>query len=61
MPPPSATWTLRCPPVPPTLYRSFSKMIYCDCGDGLVKIATVDKSTCLQAVPGDAGGCSAMG
>lgn len=35
-------------------------MLYCDCRDGLVRIATVDKVTCLQAVPADsqAGGAA---
>lgn len=45
--------TASCPP----LLRSFNKMVYCDGADGGVRIATVDKVTCLQAVPpGDPGG-----
>jgi hypothetical protein len=39
--------------IPQTVNPSFNKMLYCDCADGLVRIATVDKVTCLQAVPAD--------
>lgn len=40
----------------PVPTRSFNKMVWCDGADGLVRIPTVDKVTCLQAVPGgDAG------
>lgn len=31
--------------------HNFNKMVYCDGVDGSVRIATVDKVTCLQAVP----------
>lgn len=31
--------------------HSFNKMVYCDGADGSVRIATVDKVTCLAAVP----------
>lgn len=42
--------------------HNFNKMLYCDCRDGLVRIATVDKVTCLQAVPADsqAGACDGV-
>lgn len=36
--------------------HNFNKMVYCDAADGLVKVASVDKETCLQAVPADAAG-----
>lgn len=32
---------------------SFNKVLYCDNADGLVRTASVDKVSCLQAVPAD--------
>jgi len=53
-PPHTLTLQYRCPSC---LHSSFNKMVYCDGADGSVRIATVDKVTCLQAVPaGDPGG-----
>ncbi|PSC76399.1 F-box SKIP16 isoform A [Micractinium conductrix] len=34
--------------------HNFNKMLYCDAASGLVHVASVDKRTCLQAVPDDA-------
>lgn len=36
--------------------HNFNKMVYCDGADGLPKIASVDKETCLEAVPADTPG-----
>lgn len=40
--------------------HNFGKMIYCSASDGMVRVASVDKSTCLDAVPAGDGACDGV-